>query len=191
MTSLIEKIQQRQSTPLLAAPAPSQAEWAQIIQTATTAPDHGRLQPWQFRLIEGEGLNKLGDLFVEVQKQQCASKGAELTQQQSERTRGLPSRAPAILLVVAKIQENHKIPVVEQISATAAAAQNAQLALMELGYGCMWRTGDFAFYDGIKTGLGFASHDEIIGFLYVGTPQKKCPARIPQENQTCFKPQEW
>ena len=39
MTNLIEKIQQRQSTALVAAPAPSQAEWTQIIQTATTAPE--------------------------------------------------------------------------------------------------------------------------------------------------------
>ncbi len=185
--SLIHKIQQRHSTPLVEQPAPNATEWAQVIQTATTAPDHGRLRPWQFRLIEGDGLSKLGDLFVDAQKRIYASQNKIMTKQQIERTRCLPSRAPAILVVVAQIQDNHTIPVIEQIAATAAAAQNAQLALMELGYGCMWRTGDFAFYDDVKTGLGFTPKDEIIGFLYVGTPQKQPPVRTPQDIQTCFK----
>ena len=60
-----------------------------------------------------------------------------------------------------------------------------------LGFGSMWRTGEFASHDEVKTGLGFAAKDEIVGFLYVGTPQKQPPARIPQAIDTCFKTQEW
>lgn len=191
MTSLIESLQQRQSIALVSAPAPSPQEWDQVIQAATAAPDHGRLRPWQFRLIDGDGLNALGQLFLKAYKNNAATHNITLSQEQLERTKGLPHRAPAILLVVAQVQTQHKIPIVEQVNATAAAAQNIQLALMDLGYGCMWRTGDFAFYDEVKTGLGFASHDEIVGFLYVGTPQKQPAPRQPQDIKSCFQRQEW
>ena len=191
MTQLMEQIQQRHSTALLEAPAPTSEEWSDIIQTAITAPDHGRLKPWQFRLIQGEGLKSLGELFSQAQQKSAAQNQQELTEQQLERTRSLPSRAPAILVVVAKIQENHKIPVIEQITASAAAAQNTQLALMSLGYGCMWRTGDFAFDNNVKHGLGFEAKDEIIGFLYVGTPTKQPQQRTPQDITTCFETQKW
>lgn len=186
MPELTQSIQKRQSVPMLASPAPSQEQWAQIIAAGCSAPDHGRLKPWQFRLIEGDALSALGDLFVKAQQLANEQDGVELSEQQMTRTRELPLRAPALLAVVAQITENHKIPVIEQITATAAATQNIQLALMDLGFGCMWRTGHFAFNDTVKHGLGFEAKDEIIGFLYVGTTQKQPPARELQEISTCF-----
>lgn len=187
MPELIQLIQQRHSTPLLTSPAPSAEHWNQVITAACCAPDHGRLKPWQFRLIEGDGLLALGDLFVNAQQDRCLKAGIELTEQQQTRTRELPQRAPALLVVVAQVTENHKIPVIEQITACAAATQNIQLALMDLGFGCIWRTGEFAFDDTVKQGLGFAPKDEIISFLYVGTPQKQPPTREPQELSSCFE----
>lgn len=189
MDNLIEQIKARQSIPLLQSPSPSSDQWREILAAACTAPDHGRLRPWQFRLIEGDDLKALGQLFLKSQKKSAAAQGIELTEQQLSRTQDLPLRAPAILVVVAQIQQDHKIPVIEQIAATAAATQNAQLALSALGFGCMWRTGDFASDTTVKQGLGFEEKDEIIGFLYVGTPQKQPPARAPQDLKSCF--QQW
>ena len=187
MADLIELIQSRQSTPLLKAPSPSEQEWQRVIETACCAPDHGRLRPWQFRLIEGDNLKKLGEVFITAQTKALADEGQLPTEQQINRTKGLPLRAPAILAVVATLQEEHKIPVIEQISAVAAATQNIQLALHSLGYGCIWRTGDFAFYDDVKKSLGFEASDEIIGFLYVGTPEKAPATRTLQPLESCFQ----
>lgn len=184
MPELTQLIQQRQSTPLLTTPAPSQEQWAQVIAAACTAPDHGKLRPWQFRLIEEQHLDALGTIFVEAKHK---STKEPLTEQQLTRTQDLPKRAPAILAVVAEVIENHKIPVIEQISACAAATQNIQLALLDLGFSCIWRTGEFAFSTTVKSSLGFEAKDEIIGFLYVGTAQKQPPARDPQDIATCFR----
>ncbi len=186
MPEMIELIQSRVSTPLLAAPAPTIEEWHHIISTGCSAPDHGKLKPWQYRLIEGPALKSFGEVLVQAQTKTLADDGKAPTEQQIDRTKSLPLRAPAILAVVAQLQEDHKIPVIEQISACAAATQNIQLALHSLGYGCIWRTGDFAYMDEVKKALGFLAKDEIIGFLYVGTPEKKPAARTLQSIESCF-----
>ncbi len=43
------------------------------------------------------------------------------------------------------------------------------LAAPALGYGAMWKTGAPAYDPTVKTALGLAEDDEIIGFLYIGT----------------------
>ena len=67
----IEFLQSRHSTPAnqLIEPAPDATQLKQILQAATAAPDHGRLQPYRFIKIEGEARHRLSDLFAEaVQK---------------------------------------------------------------------------------------------------------------------------
>jgi nitroreductase len=82
-----------------------------------------------------------------------------------------------VIVAVAKIQEHPKVPPVEQITATAAAIQNMSVAIHALGYSSIWRTGKAAFNEGVKEALGFSAKDEIVGFLYVGTPtvQREVP----------------
>jgi hypothetical protein len=36
----------------------------------------------------------------------------------------------------------------------------------------MWRTGDLAYNDTVKQGLGLEEGNDIAGFLYIGTPTK-------------------
>ncbi|MES2034218.1 MAG: nitroreductase family protein, partial [Pseudomonadota bacterium] len=47
----------RRSTPApsLTAPAPSAAELDDLLTLAARVPDHGKLAPWRFVIIEGEG----------------------------------------------------------------------------------------------------------------------------------------
>ena len=82
-----------------------------------------------------------------------------------------------MIVAVAEIQEHPKVPPVEQITGTAAAIQNMSVAIYALGYSSIWRTGKAAFNEGVKKSLGFSAKDEIVGFLYVGTPtvQREVP----------------
>jgi nitroreductase len=43
------------------------------------------------------------------------------------------------------------------------------LAATALGYGAVWKTGEAAYDPIVKTALGLAAEDDIIGFLYIGT----------------------
>ena len=54
-----------------------------------------------------------------------------------------------------------------------ASAQNILLSISSLGYGAVWRTGKMAFNPHIVKSLGLPSGNEIIGYLYIGTPSRK------------------
>ena len=99
-----------------------------------------------------------------------------------EKLRAKPLRAPMVLVAVAEVVEGHRVPVLEQIVATGAAVQNIMVAAHALGVGAMWRTGSLASSRIVKEGLGFADKDEIVGFIYLGTPCgsiKMVPADTP------------
>lgn len=162
---LLEGILTRTSNSKLVNPAPQSAELARVIRCALRAPDHGRMRPWRFVVVEGEGLYKLGTAFEEATK--IDSPNAEASS--LERARGLPLRAPMIIMVAATPTENPKVPRIEQVIAAGIAAQNIQLALHGLGYGCMWRTGAMAAHPHVKSLFHLKESDEIVAFLYVGT----------------------
>jgi nitroreductase len=52
-----------------------------------------------------------------------------------------------------------------------------QMAAFSLGYGAVWRTGDYSYNDLVKSGLSINLDDDIIGFLYIGTPAKDVPIK--------------
>ena len=68
--SLRDGLLARQSVPprLIDGPAPSQAEIDDMLMAAVCAPDHGAIRPWRFHVIQGDALNRLGDIFVEALK---------------------------------------------------------------------------------------------------------------------------
>jgi nitroreductase len=148
----------------LTEPAPTRADIERIIKAGTRAPDHGRLRPWRFVVLEGDARQKLGRAMAEILRKQLP----EATQSQLDAQAAKPLRAPTIIAVAAKISKA-KIPEIEQIGAVAAAFQNMFLAAHALGYGAMWKTGAAAYAADVKELFGLAPEDHIVGFLYLGT----------------------
>jgi nitroreductase len=160
-------------TPLkLTPPGPSNDIIAAALHAAEAAPDHGRLRPWQFIRIEGEGLAQLGETMAEALSQREPEAAPELL----EKERKKPTRTPLIIVVATELQFG-RIPELEQIMAAAAAAQNLQLAFHDHGFGVQWKTGAAATDPLVKAALGIAPHDHIIGFMYVGTIAEAKPER--------------
>jgi nitroreductase len=95
---------------------------------------------------------------------------------------GRPMRSPLIVAVCAEVvADNPKVPIVEQIVTCGAAAQNMLNAAHAMGYAGIMLTGANAHDPYVKQALGLKPKDEIIGFLYFGTPDaearpKKRPA---------------
>jgi nitroreductase len=155
----------RESAMKLDGPAPSEAELDTMFQSAVRAPDHGRLRPWRFVVIEGDKRVALGELMADAMRQREPNVSADML----DRERAKPMRAPTIVVAAARVQKGHRIPECEQIASVAAATQNIMLAAHALGYGAMWKTGDPAYDAHVKTALGLNVDDEIMGFLYLGT----------------------
>ncbi|MCG8612346.1 MAG: nitroreductase [Pseudomonadales bacterium] len=170
----IAAILSRRSTPKLTEPVPNDDELQLVMQCALRAPDHGRLRPWRFFAVTGDDRIKFGELYLRAAEQD----NPELDESKREKLLNMPMRAPMLIIAIAEVTEDHKVPSIEQVVSVGAAVQNIQLALHDMGYGCMWRTGEMAENNYIKTAMGFSAKDEIVGFLYIGTPEQ-APKEVP------------
>ncbi len=156
-------------------PGPDEAQIQRLLAAGAAAPDHGLLRPWRFLVVRGEARRVLGELFARAAR--AADPQASAADIEKQRTG--PLRAPLLIVVVARIQRRQgKFPEIEQICSAAAAAQNILLAAHAMGFAGKWSTGKNAYDPIIKTGLGVAADDHIIGFLYIGSyaaPQQPSP----------------
>jgi nitroreductase len=160
---------QRRSAKTLTAPAPDVGALDLILASAAAAPDHGRLRPWRFIVIEADSLGRFGDLLAAHLRRQHPTTGEETLQRERQKA----FRAPMILVVAAVCTAGGKIPVIEQVLSAAAAAQNVMLAAHALGFNSMWQTGGPAYDDEVKAALGLQAKDAIVGFMYLGTDASK------------------
>ncbi|WP_440876730.1 NAD(P)H nitroreductase [Thalassotalea sp. PLHSN55] len=167
----------RQSTPMLQAPAPSNDHLALILQAGMKVPDHGGIKPWHFTVAQERGLHKLSKIFVEAVTLNNADEA------KIAKTAKMAFRAPLIVTVTTKIVEHEKVPKQEQVIAAGCAVHAMQMAAVALGYGAMWRTGELSYNSHVKQQLNVSEDDEIVGFLYIGTVGKECPTK-PKKSYT-------
>jgi nitroreductase len=175
----IEALTTRASPTGLVAPAPDGDALQHMLRAAVRAPDHGRLRPWRFIIIEGAAREALGGVLADaLRTREPDVAGAALAKERAK-----PLRAPLIVIVAAKLREHRGVPAVEQIVAAGAATQNMLIAAHALGFGGFWRTGAAAYDERVKRALGLAAEDAIVGFVYLGTPSA-APPPLPASDVT-------
>lgn len=167
----IDLLLTRQSTPQLIVPAPDKDALNTILTAGMRVPDHAALLPFHFTIVENEGLNKLSDIFVD------AIKTPTTEQTKLDKTAKMPFRAPLIIIVSTKYQQHEKVPNHEQLITAGCCVHAMQMACVALGFGAMWRTGDLSLNDMVKNAVGIESHEDIVGFLYIGTKAKSLPVK--------------
>ena len=153
------------SAKAMTGPGPSKAQMDEILEIAVRVPDHGKLAPWRFILIEGEGRARLGQGFADIWAKNNPTHGVESLDFQ----RGLFMRAPVILVVVSTSAVHGKIPVWEQQMSSAAVCYNAVLAATALGFDAQWQSDWVAYDEGAKAVMGVAPHEKVSGIIYIGT----------------------
>jgi nitroreductase len=165
----------------MGSPGPDAAAVQQILAAGAAAPDHGRIMPFRFLLVEGDARAALGELFVTAARQADPA----VAEADLEKQRRNPTRASAVIVVITKVRADHpKIPAVEQLAAGAAAMQNMLLMAHGLGFATKWVSGKNAYDPVIRTALGCAADDVITGFLFVGSftePHPPSPKLDPEK----------
>ncbi|HWV15732.1 MAG TPA: nitroreductase [Cellvibrio sp.] len=159
-------LQARVSVSKLQSPAPTFTVLQEVFKAASRAADHGLLRPWRFLVIEGEGLAALSQVFAAA----AVKSNPEVSPSVVEKCRNMPNRAPMIIVAIASCQPHPKVPRQEQVIACGAAVQNMLNAFFAMGFGAIWRSGDMARDEYVNEALGLLADEEIIGFIYVGTP---------------------
>ena len=153
----------RSSSPQhLAAPAPSDQELKDLLRLAARAPDHGKLFPWRFIIVQGAAKAALAQRFEALAKERPdPDKAAGVL---------FKLKAPPLaVLVISRVSDSH-IPTWEQLLSAGAVCENLVLAAIAMGYGANWIT-DWYSYDPRATALlGIGSGEQVAGVILIGTP---------------------
>ena len=181
--SFIKLMGQRRSFPRLEEPAPDKDLLDLIFSSSLRVPDHMHLRPWRFLVIEGNNRRHLGDLFVKDCLQKDPHAGADVR----EGSRKKAMRAPLIVVGIASYKAHSKVPQLEQSLATGCVLNNIGLAIYSCGFGSVWRTGAYATSSVVREGLGLTASEEILGFIYIGTPCKADRSLKPIEKDAFFQ----
>ena len=147
------------------APGPSPDELERILTIAARTPDHGKLFPWRFVVVETDQREALAALLAAALPESDPdalpahhAKAAEFAHQ-----------APCLVVVVSSPTAGHKIPLWEQELSSGAAAMNLLIAAHALGYVGSWITGWAAYSERVRAAF-CAPGERIAGFVFLGTP---------------------
>lgn len=163
----------RRSTPVaaLGEPGPSAEDLDVMLRLAMRVPDHRKLEPWRVLIIAGEARAKLGDIFAAARR----LREPDVSDEKLAAEMLLPMRAPVILCVTSS--PNHhdpkKTPIWEQQLSAGALCQNIMIASQAMGWAGVWITEDAAFDPHVHAGLGLNAHEQIAGFIYLGTAKDR------------------
>lgn len=147
-------------------PGPSPEEVETLLTIAARVPDHGRLVPWRFILIEGEARHRLGEVAAAAAK--ADQPDADADRIAVERNRF--ARAPLVVAVVSRARPHVKIPEWEQVLSAGAVCMNLLHGAAAMGFGATWITEWVAFDRRVLDALGLGPDERVAGFVHVGTP---------------------
>jgi nitroreductase len=162
----------RRSTPVtaLAEPGPSAQDVDAILRLGMRVPDHRKLEPWRVLIIEGDARIKLGEIFAAALR----LRDPDTPEAKLADAIRMPLRAPLIVCVISS--PNHhdpkKTPVWEQQLSAGALCQNILIASQAMGWASVWITEDAAYDSHVHAALGMSIHEQIAGFIYLGTAKE-------------------
>ncbi len=162
---VLEFLALRRSTPALTltAPAPSAAEVSDLLRLAARVPDHGKLTPWRFVVLEGESKVAFADRLDALAKARgdttLSAKLGKL-------------KVPPLALAVISSPKTASIPEWEQLLSSGVVCTNLLYGALAMGYGANWIT-DWYSYDVEATAvLGLTEGERVAGFILIGTPRE-------------------
>lgn len=170
----LEFLLTRRSRPqkTLTAPVPSRDDLLPILTAAARTPDHGKLEPWRFIVLEKPALTRLAG----VARDRATALGLD-----DEKTAKGAAQFDTGELAVAVIEiqkDSEKVPALEMTYSAGAVCLALLNAALASGWGANWLSGwpshDRAF---MADGLRLAENERIAGFIHIGTETSAPPDR--------------
>jgi len=148
-------------------------EIRQLLELANWAPTHGFTEPWRFVVYSGETVQQFCHQHAELYRQGTPPEKFNAGKYEKQKHNG--DLASHVIIVYMQRGDNSNITELEEICATAAAAQNILLGAEALGIAALWSTGGMVMHPPMKTWLGLREEDIVVGMLYMGYSDE--PAR--------------
>jgi nitroreductase len=156
----------------LTGPSPDRAALMPILTAAARSPDHGKLEPWRFVVLERAALDRLAELTRRLGVEQ----GRDADRIAKDAAAFADS--PLAVAVVVSPKPSEKAPEPEQTLSAGAVCVALLNAALASGWGANWLSGwmahDRAF---LAEGLELEPQEWIAGFLHIGTETAAPPER--------------
>jgi nitroreductase len=167
LSSPLSYLQSRRSGRLreMVGPGPTPEQLEQMIVVAARTPDHGKLHPWRFVIVEREQRGELALLLRAALEANDPSATSAHHHKAEDFARG----GEALVVLLSAPVEGHKIPVWEQQLSVGAVAMNLLHAGHAMGYVGSWLTG-WATYDPLVARAFCVGNERIAGFFFFGSP---------------------
>jgi nitroreductase len=147
----------------LGEPAPSADQLAELIRLAARVPDHGKLTPWRFVVLEGAGkaafATGLEKLAAERGDTAAAAKLGKL-------------KTPPLCVAVISSPKPAAIPEWEQLMSAGAVCTTLTCAALAMGFGANWITDWYAYDAEARALLGLQPQEKVAGYVLIGTPRE-------------------
>jgi len=156
----------------LTGPVPDRAALRPILTAAARSPDHGKLEPWRFVVLERKALLRLARLVAQM--------GPELDRTAEEVAKAQAQYADAHLAVaVIEVQKpSDKIPAIEQTYSAGAVCLALLNAALASGWCANWLSGWPAHEPAFAArALNLSDNERIAGVIHIGTESAAPPER--------------
>jgi len=170
----LEFMLSRRSRPAktLSAPAPSRAQLEPLLTAAARTPDHGKLEPWRFVIIQKGAMPRLAQIA------EARGNALGLDPEQIAKGRVQFDQGHLAVAVIEVTKPAPKIPVLEQTYSAGAVCLALLNAALASGWGANWLSGWASHDRGFMTeALGLAEHERIAGFIHIATETSAPPER--------------
>jgi nitroreductase len=166
VSQTLDLLKKRRSVPplFLRDPGPDAAQLTEILTSASRVPDHGKLAPWRFIVIEGEARAALGERAAACVKADNPAVDERRLEDEKRRF-----SSPVIVAVVSRARPHAKIPEWEQVLSAGAVCMNVIIAAHAQGFAANWLTGWCAYDPRIAETLQVSEGERIAGFIHIGT----------------------
>lgn len=170
----LEFLLTRRSRPAktLQSPAPTEEELRPLLEAAARTPDHGKLEPWRFIVIEKAAMPRMSAIV------QARGEALGLEPDQIAKGRAQFDQGQLAVAVIESPKPSEKIPALEQTYSAGAVCLALLNAALAAGWGANWLTGWPSHDRGFMTeALGLKDHERIAGLIHIATETNRPPER--------------
>lgn len=147
----------------LTAPGPDADHLSDLLQIAARVPDHGKLAPWRFVVLEGEAKAAFAaGLEAMATGRGDAGLAAKLGK----------LKTPPLAVAVVFSPKPGAIPEWEQTLSAGAVCTNLLYAALAAGFGANWITDWYSYDSEAGALLGLADGERVAGYILIGTAKE-------------------
>ncbi|MEM6384458.1 MAG: nitroreductase [Pseudomonadota bacterium] len=161
--------------PFLADPGPNDEQLRTLLTAAMRVPDHGKLAPWRFVILNRADRQTLAPKLRTMR----AAADPSLNEQMLDKADEALLAAPTTAIVISTASEHPKIPLWEQELSVGASTMSLIMATHAMGFAAQWLTGWATTDPAASQLLGAGEGESVRAIVHIGTPTAP-PAERPR-----------